>query len=98
VEENLSLLPEPRQKNEYEKIASVLKEALKSADATAVIPTVWMPEIVRKPAGLIANLDDAVRSYPQLRGRPSDKVKVPRLASVKFVLEDIVVALKDRPI
>ena len=84
MEENLSLLPEPRQENKYEKIAGVLKEALKSADAAAAIPTVWTPEIVRKPAGLIANLGDAVRSYPQLRGRPGDKVKVPRLASVEF--------------
>ena len=85
VEEKVSVLPEPKQEDRYEKIAGVLREALKSADAAAAIPTVWTPEIVRKPAGLVANVGDAVRSYPQLRGRPGDKVKVPRLASVEFI-------------
>ena len=85
MEENVSVLPERGGEDRFERIAGLLREALKSSDAAAAIPTAWVPEVVRKPAGLIANLGDVVRSYPQLKGRPGDKVKVPKLASVEFV-------------
>ncbi len=85
LEEKVSVLPEPGGQDKYERIAKVLREALKSSDAAAAIPAVWTPEIVRRPAGLVANLGDAVRTYPQVRGQPGDKVKVPRLDSVEFV-------------
>ena len=85
MEEKVSVLPEGGGEDRHERIAALLREALKSSDAAAAIPTAWVPEVVRRPAGLIANLGDVVRSYPQARGRPGDKVKVPRLASVEFV-------------
>ena len=84
MEEKVSVLPEGGEEGRYERIASLLREALKSSDAAAAIPTAWVPSIVRRPAGLIANLGDVVRSYPQLKGRPGDKVRVPRLAGVEF--------------
>jgi len=83
MEEKVSVLPEGGE-GRFERIASLLREALKSSDAAAAIPTAWVPSITRKPAGLVANLGDVVRSYPQLKGRPGDKVRVPRLAGVEF--------------
>mgnify|MGYP000097141582 CR=1 FL=1 len=84
MEEKVSVLPEGGGEGRFERIAGLLREALKSSDAAAAIPTAWIPSVVRRPAGLIANLGDVVRSYPQLKGRPGDKVRVPRLAGVEF--------------
>ena len=84
MEEKVSVLPEGGGEDRFERIAGLLREALKSSDAAAAIPTAWVPSVARRPAGLIANLGDVVRSYPQLKGRPGDKVRVPRLAGVEF--------------
>ena len=66
-------------------MASLLREAVTSTAATAAIPQVWAPEIARSPAGVVANLRDVVKVYPQIKAKPGDKVKIPRIATPEFV-------------
>ncbi|RLI30627.1 hypothetical protein DRO48_02860, partial [Candidatus Bathyarchaeota archaeon] len=80
----VSLLPDNGE-NTHERIAALLREAITSGSAVAAIPTVWTPEIARKPAGIAANLGDVVKVYPQIKAKPGDKVKIPRITTPEFV-------------
>jgi len=80
----VSLLPRVGE-DRYGRVASLLREAVTSTAATAAIPQVWAPEIARSPAGVVANLRDVVKVYPQIKAKPGDKVKIPRIATPEFV-------------
>jgi len=71
-------------KERYEKIARSLREAIASSGAAAAIPQIWVPEISRLPAGLVANLRSVVKVYEQISAKPGDRVKIPRVTTPKF--------------
>ena len=68
----------------YEKIASKLREAINSTGAAAALPDIWAPDVSRLPAGLVASLRDYVKVYPQVRGKPGDTFKIPRITTPEF--------------
>jgi len=68
----------------YEKIATALREAINTTGAAAALPDIWAPDISRLPAGLPASLRDFVKVYPQIRGRPGDTFKIPRITTPEF--------------
>jgi N4-gp56 family major capsid protein len=68
----------------YEKIATALREAINTSGAAAALPDIWAPDISRLPAGLPASLRDFVKVYPQIRGRPGDTFKIPRITTPEF--------------
>ena len=80
--DDVSVLPEGC--DVAERVAAALREAVTSTSAAAAIPRIWAPKIERKPLGLLANLGDHVKVYPQVKGSPGDRVKVPKMASVEF--------------
>ena len=77
--------PEDERKEHLERVAEKLRETITSTDAAAAIPDIWAPDISRKPAGVVANLRDFVKVYPQIRGKPGDKVKIPTITTPEFV-------------
>ncbi len=83
-DEEVSVLPREEPRDRREEVARLLREAVTSSNAAAAIPQVWVPEISRKPAGLVANIGDHVKVYPQVKGKPGDRVKIPKLASIEF--------------
>ncbi len=83
-DDEVSVLPQNESNDPREEVAKLLREAVTSSSAAAAIPQVWVPEISRKPAGLIANIGDYVKVYPQIEGKPGDRVKIPKLTSIEF--------------
>jgi len=80
--DEVSVLPEGH--DVAERVAAALREAVTSTSAAAAIPQIWAPKIERKPIGLLANLGDHVKVYPQVKGAPGDRIKVPKMASIEF--------------